>query len=78
MTWVNSRSGNALIIASTTAIILGLTWGGIKYPWDAYQVLCPLVLGIVGLGFALLYEIRWATQPTVRIADNGWLYAHIY
>ena len=54
-----------LIISSTTAIILGLTWGGIKYPWDSARVLCPLILGIFGLAGALVYEIKWASQPTV-------------
>ena len=62
--------GNALIIASTTACILGLTWGGIKYPWSSPRVLCPLIFGVVGLGAAILYEIKWAKQPTVSATSN--------
>ncbi|KIP05681.1 hypothetical protein PHLGIDRAFT_119585 [Phlebiopsis gigantea 11061_1 CR5-6] len=59
--------GNVLIISSTTAIILGITWGGIRYPWSSPRVLCPLILGVVGLAGALVYEAKWAKQPTVPI-----------
>ena len=59
--------GNTLIISSTTAIILGLTWGGIKFPWSSPRVLCPLILGVIGLAGALLYEAKWAKQPTVPL-----------
>jgi hypothetical protein len=58
-----------LIIASTCASILGLTWGGIKYPWSSPRVLSPLILGIVGLAAAILYEIKIAKQPTVRVIN---------
>ena len=61
-----------MIIASTTAAILGLTMGGIKYPWDSARVLCPLILGIVGLILAFVYETKWAKQPTVSLL-NIWL-----
>ncbi|KAI0084347.1 major facilitator superfamily domain-containing protein [Irpex rosettiformis] len=59
--------GNALIVASTTASILGLTWGGVKYPWSSAKVLAPLVLGVVGLGGAVVYEIKWAKEPTIPL-----------
>ncbi|PSR79405.1 hypothetical protein PHLCEN_2v7050 [Hermanssonia centrifuga] len=59
--------GNILIISSTCSSILGLTWGGIRYPWSSPSVLVPLILGLVGLGFAFLYEIKWAKQPTIPL-----------
>lgn len=62
--------GNALIIASTTACILGLTWGGIKYPWSSPRVLVPLIMGIVGMIGAIVYEIKWAKQPTVSVSTE--------
>ncbi|KAI0338621.1 MFS general substrate transporter [Trametopsis cervina] len=59
--------GNMLIISSTCACILGLTWGGIKYPWTSARVLSPLLLGIAGLAFAIVYETKWAKQPTIPL-----------
>ncbi|CDO74565.1 hypothetical protein BN946_scf184771.g1 [Trametes cinnabarina] len=61
------RSGNFLVIASTTCIVLGLTWGGIKFPWSSAKVLVPLIVGLVGLAFFILYEAMWAKNPIVPI-----------
>ncbi|KAG6887684.1 hypothetical protein C0992_011214 [Termitomyces sp. T32_za158] len=46
--------GNMLIIASACSCMIALTWGGAEHSWSSYQVLIPLILGIVGLMFALL------------------------
>ncbi|KAI0694301.1 Mfs1.2 [Cerioporus squamosus] len=63
MDWI----GNFLVIASTTCVVLGLTWGGIKFPWSSAQVLVPLILGLVGLAFFIVYEARWAKNPIVPV-----------
>ncbi|KAG6919675.1 hypothetical protein DXG01_002618 [Tephrocybe rancida] len=57
--------GNAIIIASACACMIGLTWGGIEHPWSSFHVLVPLILGVGGLVFALFYEARWAGEPTI-------------
>ena len=59
-------SGNFLVIASTVAYTIGLTWGGITAPWDSATVLVPLVLGLVGLGVFIMYEATLAKYPLVR------------
>ncbi|KAJ7183522.1 major facilitator superfamily domain-containing protein [Mycena filopes] len=61
MDWI----GNFLVIASSSAVIIALTWGGIQYPWSSPRVLVPLCLGVVGLGVFLLYEITFAKYPIV-------------
>ncbi|KAJ5198036.1 uncharacterized protein N7498_007153 [Penicillium cinerascens] len=49
--------GSFLFIASITAFLIPITWGGIQYPWSSWHTLVPLILGAVGLiGFAV-YEI---------------------
>ncbi|PLB54745.1 multidrug resistance protein Fnx1, partial [Aspergillus steynii IBT 23096] len=48
--------GNALLIASVVAILLALTWGGIKHPWASWRTLLPLILGILGLAGFLALE----------------------
>ncbi|KAJ7917185.1 iron permease [Mycena leptocephala] len=36
---------NFIVIASSSAVIIALTWGGIQYPWSSSKVLVPLCLG---------------------------------
>ncbi|KAG8923556.1 hypothetical protein FRC02_011057 [Tulasnella sp. 418] len=58
-------TGNFLVIASSTITIIALTWGGVKYSWSSYQVLVPLILGLVGLVVFFGYEARYAKEPVV-------------
>lgn len=58
-------SGNVMIIASSTACVIALSWGGVRYPWASARVVAPLVLGVCGLCAALLYEARFAKEPLV-------------
>ncbi|KAI0542843.1 major facilitator superfamily domain-containing protein [Xylaria digitata] len=37
--------GNALFIASITAVLLGLLMGGVTFPWSSWRVILPLALG---------------------------------
>jgi len=60
-----SRRGNVLIIGSTTSVVIGLTWGGVLYPWSSAHVLSPLVIGLVGLAVFVFYEIYVCKPPVV-------------
>lgn len=64
---VFSYRGNFLVVSSTAAYTIGLTWGGITAPWDSARVLVPLVLGLVGLGIFIAYEATLATHPLVLV-----------
>ncbi|CAE6468598.1 unnamed protein product [Rhizoctonia solani] len=55
--------GNILVIGSTTSVVLALTWAGAVHPWKSYQVLVPLILGLLGLVATFVYEFNWATEP---------------
>ena len=63
----NISSGNILIIGSTTAIIIGLTWGGVTHPWVSKQVLTPLIIGIVAMCAFFVYEAKIPSEPLVRV-----------
>lgn len=65
--WSDSHpcSGNFLIISSTCAIVIGLTWGGAQFPWSSANVIVPLVLGFVGLFGFFIYEALYASEPLV-------------
>ncbi|KAF8443970.1 major facilitator superfamily domain-containing protein [Boletus edulis BED1] len=61
MDWI----GNFLVIASTTASTIGLTWGGVNYPWNSKTILFLLVIGLLGLGLFMAYESTLAKHPLV-------------
>lgn len=48
--------GNAILMASTVAILFALTYGGTRYPWSSWRIILPLVLGLAGLLLAYPYE----------------------
>lgn len=62
---ITPHSGNILVISSTCAVIIGLTWGGAKSPWGSANVIVPLVVGFVGLMLFFLYEATYAVEPLV-------------
>jgi hypothetical protein len=62
----NLCSGITLVMASSTAVVIALTWGGAEYAWSSAPVLAPLIVGLVGLALFLLYEARYAKHPLVR------------
>ncbi|GJE99893.1 MFS general substrate transporter [Phanerochaete sordida] len=57
--------GNVLIIASSSACVIGLTWGGVQFPWTSAHVLAPLIIGVVGILGFLVYEALVAREPLV-------------
>ncbi|KAI0311002.1 hypothetical protein OF83DRAFT_1032136, partial [Amylostereum chailletii] len=63
MDWI----GNFLIISSTTAVVIALTFGGLQFPWRSANVLVPLILGLLGLCAFLIYEIMIAVNPIIPI-----------
>ena len=65
--YLSPSSGNAIVIASSTSVVIALSWGGVQHSWSSANVLVPLILGLLGLAFWLLYEAKWATYPIVRL-----------
>lgn len=60
-----ARRGNVLVIVSTTSVVVGLTWGGVRYPWLSAHVLSPLIIGLIGLGVFIIYEVYLCKPPVV-------------
>ncbi|KAH8108240.1 iron permease [Phellopilus nigrolimitatus] len=55
--------GNLIVVASTTAVIIALTWGGIQFPWSSARVLVPLILGLFGLVAFVAYDAKFPSLP---------------
>ncbi|KAI3614790.1 mfs multidrug transporter [Moniliophthora roreri] len=64
MDWI----GNFIVISSTTSAVLGLTWGGVVYPWSSARVLVPLILGLAGLLVFGAYEALYSANPILPVS----------
>lgn len=49
--------GLILYTAGFTCFLIGLNWGGNKYPWVSVEVLATMLCGVAGLAVFVLYEI---------------------
>ncbi|ORY70309.1 major facilitator superfamily domain-containing protein [Pseudomassariella vexata] len=60
-------AGTAISVSAVTTLLLGMTWGGVMFPWDSWQTIIPILVGLLGLfGFAM-YEKRFPVEPIIRI-----------
>lgn len=59
--------GSLLTITASVLLLLGLTWGGVTYPWSSAAVLVPLILGIALFALFLVWEGNFAKLPLVPI-----------
>jgi len=59
--------GNVLIIGTTTAAVLGLTWGGVVFAWSSAKVLVPLIIGVVGIALTFVHQAYVPKEPTIPV-----------
>jgi EmrB/QacA subfamily drug resistance transporter len=59
--------GAVLMVGATVAVMLALTWGGMRYPWDSVEILGLFALSAV---FWVLFAIRLlsAAEPLIPLA----------
>ncbi|KAH8888998.1 MFS general substrate transporter-like protein [Thozetella sp. PMI_491] len=58
--------GNVLFVGATTALMFGLVYGGIEYPWSSWNIIVPLVLGVARLAaFALFEASIYCVEPAI-------------
>ncbi|TCD65221.1 hypothetical protein EIP91_002968 [Steccherinum ochraceum] len=69
--------GNLIVIAGTTLAVIGLTWGGTRYPWTSAQVLAPLIIGLLLLIVFVVYEAYVPERPTIpfKVLNNRTTYS---
>ena len=60
--------GSVLFVASTTSLMIPITWGGVMFAWNAWQTLVPLLLGAAGIISFALYERFVALEPLMRLS----------
>ncbi|KAI4844389.1 putative efflux pump antibiotic resistance protein [Aureobasidium sp. EXF-8845] len=62
--WIGIMSS----IASVTLFLIGISWGGTEYSWSSANALCPLILGFGGVVCTIFYEMKYASNPFLRIS----------
>lgn len=58
-------------MASSTAVVLALSWGGVQFAWSSPRVLVPLILGLAGFVLFGIYEAYIASHPIVRLDGSN-------
>ncbi|KAL1651229.1 hypothetical protein SLS58_000568 [Diplodia intermedia] len=58
--------GVVVFVASTTGLLIPITWGGVQYPWDSWRTLVPLLVCAAALVAFIIYEDRYATNPLIQ------------
>ena len=59
--------GGFIFVTSFTSFLIGLTWGGVQFPWSSFRTLVPLLVGILGIGATFTWEKWGAKQPFIRL-----------
>ncbi|KAL8994646.1 MAG: hypothetical protein Q9188_007007 [Gyalolechia gomerana] len=59
--------GSVIFLASTTSLLVGITWGGVMYAWDSWRTLVPILVGLFGLVLFVLWEARFAKSPLLPL-----------
>ena len=63
--------GSVMFIASTTSLLIPLTWGGVMYSWTSWRTLVPLIVGAFGLIGFCFFERYIAPEPVIRLSVFG-------
>ncbi|RKF59661.1 Efflux pump FUS6 [Erysiphe neolycopersici] len=63
--------GMVLTLAASSLIILGLTWGGVMYPWLSVHVIVTLILGAFSAIVFLIWEWKGALLPLLPRKQNA-------
>ncbi|RAQ41603.1 efflux pump antibiotic resistance protein [Aspergillus flavus] len=59
--------GGILFLASAGSFLIGISWGGVQYPWNSWKTYVPIVLGGLGLIANLFWERYMTSNPILHI-----------
>lgn len=59
--------GAFLFVSSTCSFLIGVTWGGLEYPWSSWQTLVPIIVGFTGVAATIVWERYSAFRPFLRL-----------
>ncbi|KAF2202025.1 MFS general substrate transporter [Delitschia confertaspora ATCC 74209] len=50
--------GGILFLGGMTSFLIGLSWGGVQFPWGSAATLIPIFIGLAGLGVFGWWQVR--------------------
>ncbi|PKS05468.1 hypothetical protein jhhlp_008845 [Lomentospora prolificans] len=60
--------GNFVFLGASSSVLVALGWAGVEYEWSSFQVLVPLVVGMVALAaFIALESSRFVANPMMPL-----------
>ncbi|KAH7382481.1 major facilitator superfamily domain-containing protein [Phaeosphaeria sp. MPI-PUGE-AT-0046c] len=72
-------SGAYVFVGGMTSLLVGLSWGGVQYPWSSAATLAPIVAGLVALvGFGLWQRVAKHSLLPMSIFYNWSAIAAFY
>ena len=75
-------NGNLIVVVGTILAIIGLAWGGVRFPWNSVKVLAPFIIDMCLVGFFIYYEAKFLqfrsiSCPTARVLASRRLHYRI-
>lgn len=58
--------GIVLFMGSATSFLIAICWGGTLKAWNSAATIAPLVIGVLGMGVTLVWEIKFAKEPLFK------------
>ncbi|KAK6829254.1 hypothetical protein RU639_003223 [Aspergillus parasiticus] len=67
--WIRSIDwgGGILFLASAGSFLIGLSWGGVQYPWNSWKTYVPIILGGLGLIATMFWERYMTPNPIIHV-----------
>jgi len=60
--------GIFLYVSGCILFLIGLSWGGVQYPWDSAQTLCTL---LIGFGLMVSFVVYGESQKLFSSNDSS-------
>jgi hypothetical protein len=58
--------GGLFFIGGMTSFLVGISWAGIQYEWRSVQAITPMLVGVLGVVIAVIWECYGAREPFLR------------
>lgn len=58
--------GGFFFIGGLTSFLVGISWAGIQFEWKSAQAVTPMIIGVIGVIVAVVWEIYGAREPFLR------------
>ena len=60
--------GGTGFIDSVTSFLIGITWGGVQFPWSSFRTWLPLVVEVLGIMASIAWEANGTTRAFIRLS----------